>query len=394
MGIFSAVEQLTTDHSMVTYDSRRCLNAQSKFANCEACLQICPVNAIQAGRPPRFNPEICAGCMACLPLCPLGAYDADDAIPDLLDCAAHAEDAQVELVCHANPQAENGISENAVGIRINGCLAELGSGIYLSLIAMGIKDVTARLDACPECPWGTLKGQVEAQVKTANHLLSAWDKDGLVQAISELKKSPHRPLWDAKNPPLSRRDLFAMLTRQGRATLSRVMEKEKPSAGKQIGRGHLRLANAVMQMSSRQNTKDISLDGLGFGMVTVSEACTACGSCARFCPTGTLDFRMDQDAQIYSLSFKPQACIGCQACSQVCVDSAISVDLAPSLNQVFGSKEPLVLQHGELSRCERCHAPFAARPGTRLCPNCEFRQKNPFGSRLPKGFNLPKARES
>ena len=393
MEILTLVERLAAlDRSAVTYDPERCSHSHDKFVDCEACLGICPVEAIQPGKPPRFDAEVCAGCLACLPLCPSGAFNADDGIHDLLNCATHVESTQIELVCQAHHRAQNGISEDGVGIRIRGCLVGLGSGTYLALAAMGLEKVTVRLDACSECPWSSLKGQVKAQVETAKRLLFAWDKADFVQTVTELETMCERLLWDAQNPPLSRRDLFVMLSRQGQATLARAIEKEGTPTGKQAGRGHRRLANAITHLPKPE--VNLSLDGLGFGMLTVSEDCTACGSCARFCPTGALEFEVNKEAHTYSLRFTPQECIGCQACLHICADSAVSLDSAPALGQVFGTNEALTLRSGELSRCDRCHAYFAAHPGVRLCPNCEFRQKNPFGSRLPKGFQFSKTRES
>ncbi len=393
MEFLTVMERLAAlDHSAVTYNPGHCLHARDKFVECELCLGICPAEAIQPGKPPRFNADACSGCLACLPLCPSGAFNADDAVRDLLNCITHVESMQIELVCQANPHAENGVSKDTVGICVRGCLAGLGSGTYLALAAMSLEKVTVRLDACSECPWNLLKGQIEKQVENANYLLSAWNKDDFIQTATELETSCQRPLWEAQNPPLSRRDLFIMLSHQGQTTLARAIEKEGTPRGKQAGRGYRRAANAIAHLPKPE--KDISLDRLGFGIVTVSDACTACGSCARFCPTGALDFEIDKEACTYSLSFTPQQCIGCQACLHVCADEAVSLDVAPSLDQIFKSKEPLVIRSGELSRCANCHAYFAARPEIRLCPNCEFRQKNPFGSRLPKGFNFSKARES
>jgi NAD-dependent dihydropyrimidine dehydrogenase PreA subunit len=383
MELLSVVERLAAlDHSAVRYDPERCLYAHDKFVDCEVCLEMCPTDAIQPGKPPSFIPDACAGCLACLPLCPTGAYNTDDAVHNLLNCTAHVESTQIELVCQANPYGGNGVSAEAVGIRVRGCLAGLGRGTYLALAAMGMEKVSLRLDACAECPWEKLQTQIEAQVEEARHLLSAWDKADLVQSVTQLEAGCQRPLWEAQNPPLSRRDLFLMLSRQGQTTLARAIEKAETPAGKQAGRGHRRLANAITYLPHPNHDK--SLDGLGFGMVTVNEACTACGSCARACPTGALEFEIDEDSCTYSLRFTPRQCIGCLICLHICADSAVSVDLAPLLKQVFESREPLLLSSGELSHCERCHAFFVARPGIRLCPNCKFRLKNPFGSRLPK----------
>jgi ferredoxin len=397
MKLLTAVERLAAlDHSAVTYDQGSCLYAHDKFSECEACLGVCPLEAIQPGQPPHFDAEACAGCLACLPLCPTGAYSADDAVHNLLNCTSHVESTRLELVCQAHPKAQNGVSDDTVGIRVRGCLAGLGSGAYLALVALGMEKITVRLDACSECPWGGLQKQVEAQVEDASRLLAAWGKADLVRTVTTLKADRPRPLWEAQNPPLSRRDLFVMLSRQGQTTLARAIEREDAPTSRQVGRGHRRLANAMAHLAQPNKGKDndLSLVGLGFGTLEVNETCTACGSCARICPTGALIFETDGEGSSYSLNVNPQQCIGCQACLHVCAESSIRLDPAPSFDRVFGSKEPITLRSGELFRCERCQALFAARPGAYLCPLCEFRQQNPFGSRLPAGFSLPKVRRA
>jgi ferredoxin len=393
MEFISVVERLAAlDHSTVAYEPQRCLYTHDKFANCEACLGVCPLEAIQPGQPPHFEAEACTGCLACLPMCPTGAYSADDAVHNLLNCTSHVESTQLELVCQAHPKAQNGVSDDAVGIRVRGCLAGLGSGTYLALVALGMEKIIVRLDACSECPWGELQKQVEAQVEEARRLMAAWGKADLLRTTTIQETDYPRPLWEAQNPPLSRRDLFVMLSRQGQTTLARAIEREDAPAGKQAGRGHRRLANAMAHLPQLKRDKDLSLAGLGFGALDVSETCSACGSCARICPTGALTFQKDRNGSNYSLHFTPQQCIGCQACLHVCAESSLRLDPAPSFDRVFGSQEPVTLRSGELSRCEHCHALFAARPGAHLCSLCEFRQQNPFGSRLPAGFDLPKAR--
>lgn len=390
MNLFSAAERLAAiDRSEVTLDAARCLHTRDKFATCEACLGICPTGAIQTGKPPRLDAETCASCLTCLPLCPAGAFTADDAVADLLNCAARVESRALELVCQAHPRAERGGSAETTGIRVRGCLAGLGSGTYLALAALGVEQITLRLDACQECPWAFLRGQVEKQFREAERLLQAWGRTEIIKLADVLEEPDERPVWDAKNPPLSRRDMFIMLSRQGQIALARAMENHPTSAGKGTGRNRTRMIHAAAQLGDLQDGK-VSLAGMGFAMLTVSDACSACGACARACPTAALKFGVDEKARRYALGFSPKDCIACEACLHVCMEKAISLDPAPAAEQVWGPNEALLLQSGGLSRCERCNALFAARPGLQFCPACEFRRKNPFGSRLAPPFYSPR----
>ena len=388
MNFLSAAERLAAiDRSRVALHIDSCLHVLDKFSTCQACDSICPAEAIQAGKPPRLETENCQGCLACLPVCPTGAFQADDAIPSLLNCAAKLETESIELLCEHNPLPEKGLKEDGTAIRVKGCLAGIGSGGYLALLALGLEEVIVRDDACSQCPWGKLKTQIEAQIASTQRLLAAWGRAEALRDSGPLEGQTlfERPGWEASNPPLSRRDLFRLASRQGQLAAARVLSAEHPNTGKHASRQRLRMLAAIAHFPKpSESGRSLSLEGQGFAVLTISEECTACGVCARACPTGALQFTRQEDLH-YQMDFDPRTCIGCGACTVVCGPQAIDMQAAPTFEQIFGSREPVSLISGDLAHCERCQAPYAARPGARLCPPCEFRQKNPFGSMLPPG---------
>jgi ferredoxin len=388
VNLLSAAEKLAAmDRSSVVLHAESCLHSVDKYSTCQACDSICPAGAIQAGKPPQLDAQKCQGCLACLQICPTGAFQADDTIPNLLNCATRLETESLELLCEQNPLAEKGLKEASTAIRVKGCLAGIGSGGFLALLALGLGEVIVRDDACSGCPWGELKTQIEAQVASTQLLLSAWGREKALQLSGPLEEQAlyMRPVWEASNPPLSRRDLFRLASRQGQLAAARVLSEDHPNTGKHASRQRLRILAAITHLPQpAESCRTLSLEGLGFAVLTVSEDCTACGVCARLCPTGALQFT-NQDDQRYQLDFDPRTCIGCAACMVVCGPQAIDMQTAPTFEQVFGSQEPVTLIAGDLAHCERCQAAYAARPGSHLCPPCEFRQKNPFGSMLPPG---------
>jgi len=383
------------DRSQVLLDAKHCLHTQDQGSECAACFDICPVEAITAGKPPVLNAELCQSCLACLPTCPVGAYHADDDISSLLNCATHIEGQPVELLCGLHPHRETGADAESIGICIRGCLAGLGTGAYLALAAMGLTHIITRTDACRECKWGALSPEIHDQAGRANRFLSAWDRGDTVACVDELGSPLQRALWDAKNPPLSRRDMFRMLARQGQVTMARAMERQAAGSKRQPGRDRLRLLSAVSHLPAYSSAPAANFEGLDFAFLTVSESCTACGVCARACPTEALHFEKNEGETTFTLSFLPQNCIGCDLCAHVCAPGAIGLDRDPSFEQVFGTKEALTVQAGELVRCEHCKTLMAARPGVRLCQLCEYRRANPFGSKMPPGFkgSWPSSRE-
>lgn len=389
MSLFSAAERFASiDRSQVTLDSARCLHSQHQNSECKACYNICPVDAITPGKPPTLNIEACQSCLACLPACPVGAFQADDAVASLLNCIPRLESESVELLCEVHPHPETGTAEST-GIRVRGCLAGLGSGSYLLLASLSKKKVIIRTDNCGSCKWAVLQKEIERQVSRSRLFLAGWGRtDGVICSTKEDEMAV-RPVWESANPPLSRRDLFHMMAHQGQIALARAVEDGHSSQGKHVGRDRLRLLNAVKSLPVEHLPTPFNLKDLDFANLKVSEACTACGVCATACPTQALIFEKTENNKNFTLTFSAPDCIGCEICANVCAPAAISIEHNPSFEDVFGPGKPVVLQSGQLVRCSRCNALMAAKPGVRLCPLCEKRRKNPFGSLLPPGMKVP-----
>ena len=364
-------EALTT--KTVGFAADRCLYTVDKFATCTACYDICPAAAIQPGDPPIFVRENCQQCRACLPICPVGAFTADDEAQALLTYAEHAGAKTYEVVCALNPQVDVGTSTTAV--RVRGCLAGLGVGSYLALVGQGMEQVIVRLDACANCPWSELQPQVEVQVQQAQALLALWGYEAAVTCLYEAGDDfQKRPFRHASSPPVSRRNLFSWREAEKKAA--------EPDAPPSLFHDRLRFLTAIKHLPAPSNPEaTTSLAGLGFALMAVNDECTACGICARVCPTEALQMQTDKSS--YQLVFSPQICIACDMCCHVCTPQAITLTPDPSFAQVFASPIEQVMQQGQLTHCAKCNTPFAATPDTRLCPVCEFRRQNPFGSTLP-----------
>jgi ferredoxin len=292
----------------------------------------------------------------------------------------------VELICGKHPHAEIGTTEG-LGIRVQGCLAGLGAGAYLVLASLGIEKIIVRTDACPDCAWGRLRERVEMQVSQARLFLAVWGKSGGIVCRSNADEMIPRPVWDSKNPPLSRRDMFRILAQQGKVAMARAMENGPASSGRGPGRDRLRLLTAVKHLSVPESDTRLPLGLLSFASITISEACDACGVCGRTCPTDALQFEKNGNETSYTLKFNGRNCIGCDMCVHICAPSAISIDHNPQYSQIFG-EETITLQEGELIKCQSCGALMAKRENRRLCPLCEYRQEHPFGSRLPPGVQF------
>jgi ferredoxin len=258
-------------------------------------------------------------------------------------------------------------------------------GAFVALGALGVRQVHVRADACAPCAWASLKPRLEQNIEQARRLLESSGSAAIVAIVSTAPAQPalERPVWEADNPPLSRRDLFRLASRRGQVVAARAMSDDAPSAAHAPSRERQRLWKALEHLPRDQRQDPGPLPaGPGYAAVRASDACSACGACARLCPTGALQLQLNTEASPnYRLTFLPWACIGCDACTHACLPGALALDPAPTLEAVFGPREPVVLQSGELVRCARCKTWMAARPGTTLCPTCDYRRQHPFGAR-------------
>lgn len=384
MSLLSAAERLAAiDRAQVVLNADRCLHSKDRRSTCADCYNICPVGAIAPGKPPKLNSDICQNCLACLPVCPTGAYAADDDVVSLLSAAGRIEGHTLEVLCQQNPLPESGLDASATGLRVNHCLAGLGSGALIALAALGLEQIYLRCESCPGCKWAALETEIKQQAARANDFLRAWGKEGLLQTVSELKDAVERPLWNADSPPMSRRDLFRVMARKGSTVMARAMQAGLEGNDKRPGRDRMRTLGAVQHLPAWTSAADAGLSGLRFASARVAETCTACGACAKACPTGALEYTKGEDGQSFTLKFTARKCIDCGFCVHVCMPAAIQKEPA-SFEQVF-AQESITLREGKLVRCARCRTPIAERPGTTLCLICEQRSKNPFGSVVPKG---------
>ena len=221
---------------------------------------------------------------------------------------------------------------------------------------------------------------MRANVAQAQQLLAPFGRAAQVAGLTEgAAPSAARPVIDAHNPPLSRRDLFRLAARRGQVALARAMNEGQPTAGPHPARERLRLVKALAALPAPTGDQAVPL-GPGFGVVQVSPDCNACGVCARACPTGALAFERTEPSA-YRLLFHAADCTGCGACRRVCASAAVTVDTQPTFAAVFGSPEPVALRAGSLTQCGGCHAWVAAADSRGLCPACAARRAQPLGWR-------------
>jgi|GEM_PF-618560 len=413
----------------ITLDAQRCVHLFDKDATCQQCVQLCPTSAIHLNGSIALDAKKCIACGACLNVCPTGAFSGDDGVTKLLAFISRSPKGQVvDLVCRTHPAAEASLSNANVAIRMNNCLAVLGPSVYASLLLAGCSRVTLRLDACSKCSLNPLTAHIKQTVFAVQQIVGDHHGDQITfiesaDLIKEVKPSATAQVVKVKQPPISRRDflrsllpresqadaavakpftenhqpphtaipvrrvsfsrreLIASLTtkRSRRSPPSSVVEHKEQTSSKHPSLERQRLIG-VLQGSPQLWNQPVPPQ-IGAARISADERCTACGVCARVCPTNALEFTLDAP-DVFQLRFSAGRCMDCGVCVQLCEPNALQRGSVHTLRDLI-EPEMVTLITLTLRACSKCGVKFASNDSARLCPICEFRRKNPFGSRMP-----------
>lgn len=362
-----AVERFAQGQSAIAVQEMQCIRARDKSAGCDRCVQACPVNAISLEGGVHLDAESCIRCGLCLHVCSTSVFSGKDDVSRLLYCVSQLVDHEtIEIACALHPEPSMGDPKVDAVITTTGCLAALGASAYVSLASHGVRSVRARVDACGECALAQVQPGIVTEIRQANDLLELLDSRRSVVTADPAVRPKQRAVYSVKNPPVSRRGLFQALGQGGRDLLP-PLEGETERH---------RLIKSLRSLSPRNLEQPVF--GENFTRLAITDACNACTTCARVCPTGALEFTRSED--YFQLTFSAAACVNCGLCLQFCEPQALERTGAPSIGELIDPNSVL-LYSGTLTRCRKCNTPFAGKPDEKFCPICAFRRQNPLGSR-------------
>lgn len=390
MDLLSATRLFSSDKPFTIHlETGDCLHALNRLASCEACYDVCPAGAIQPGKPPSLDNDACVTCGACLPACPAGAFTGEDYGKALLTAALRAVEKhrvrRIDVLCDRRSSPEFGPVNSELGLRLPGCLAQLGAGIYLGLAVLGVEKVCVRLEQCDGCPRAALKERIAGQAEKASRLLASWGKQAAISCIdsADTETLCKRPGWNAVSPPLSRAELLrpaALIPDERFAEL--ISPDPLAVCESHLSLDRYRQMVALERLPAEQQPVCAASKGkVDLAGVTISAACNGCGRCAQACPTRALERTVSKEQEL-RLIFSPLKCINCGVCAALCPENVLALQTPVEARSLL--KHKMVLHSGRLVKCQRCGAPFLPKAGENLCSLCQFRRENPFGSRAPQ----------
>jgi len=289
----------------------------------------------------------------------------------------------VGLVCPQHRDPGETFAPVHVVVRHKRCLASLSISWLLELSDAGRRGLWLDDSPCAECPIGQAQQVIAQTVAATNQLLRAFGRPPAIRTHrshgSELLDEPvTRRVLDGDRPELSRRNFFGALGQLARRTVATAIAESLPSPAPsgplpvdqrlphRVPPGRGRLFRQLKRLGAPVE-EPVPTATIPFAEVLVdAEACSACKLCARFCPTGALNFVADSES--FVLYFKPAICIDCGICAVTCPEDAVrfGAEMAPEA-LVADVWKPLVA--GRLVPCAGCGEPTAFRDDEAVEPD-------------------------
>lgn len=352
----------TTWVPVVAVDARSCLGAP----RCERCVETCPVDALQiredvTSTAPVVNPSLCQACAQCLDVCPSGALTLDGYDPGTLSQRLRAllaggdgEGAPALIIsCQSAAGAVHRLGERRglpgwLLLELT-CLGAVGSAWYLAALAVGAR--TVQVLPCARC-------RDSASLAEGLHFTQR-----LLAALGDLDAARRVGVLPAAGFPLRR----AIRAAEGLTALVQDTEADRmpaPGSIRTTARvagwavGELQRALARLVQGRDEGPPVIQGEGAPLGVLRAAPGCTACGVCARSCPSVALSLSAGLGS--IELVLDPAACTGCGVCVQTCPEAVLTVTPGVDLDLLAGGCLPIA--RAWAARCLDCGEIVPALP--------------------------------
>ena len=356
--------------SLLTLDISQCVHTSNKFAICNKCVEVCPVETIKIDESiVSFIPSECVGCGGCDAVCPTAAYELDDFKP--INYVFNFLENDLEILSCKNELP---------------CIAALSVEELLSIALISQNTITADIGACKECPIADKNlPLIKERVEEVNFLLEAMEQGKLIE-LKELNMSPEVQEENA----LSRRKLLSKEGLKKAVSIKQQLQNEVEASDtslkvheitsaditkikqKNIPDRRSLLLMAMKRAKVPESFHNISIEDISFiSQKDLDEStCTNCQMCYRICPTGALS----SDGKGSVINFNPLSCVQCHSCHDVCEPDSLTLRPTFALANFFEPKIETLVRF-DIKRCDECGNFFAYQGGEVLCRRCKIEEE-------------------
>lgn len=320
----------------ITIDQDLCLNGRFKEMHCQRCRDQCPANCIdETGQ---IQANLCNHCGVCVAVCPVEA---------------------IAALAYSNRELEHRAAENPSLFACKKqnresswpCLGFLESKL---LFALAYKGSMLIVDdrACRQCN-PAVHIQLTNAVANANRMLTFCNK-------SVIQSGDKAVQIKVRGKAISRRGFFSEIFG---AALETIREVTFPT-GATIER--LERQKWIATCLSAMPAIRLPENSKVFFNITISDACQACGLCAKLCSSKAITvIDLTSELEIYH---QPVQCTGCHVCVTHCPVQAIAIGAANQLGK------HRVIQ-AKLPRCSSCDQLFQPVDNQRICLECMLKNR-------------------
>ncbi|RUA17868.1 MAG: hypothetical protein DSY55_01315 [Clostridia bacterium] len=376
----------------------RCLNARHRQAGCTRCVDSCPTDAISLMTGPRPLPTIettaCVGCGACIVACPTDAFsEALQPETKLLHLQEEfPADEAMGLTCPQQSAPDQTTAPIRYVIQHERCLAAFSPEQLLSLSVDGGREVWMDDTPCKDCPIGKLHEALLTNVAAANRLLTSFRRPQNIRLLTrepDIRQTTMHAVavLQGAAPKVSRRGFFRSLGKLAKQRVDEAVQRAPMplfSPGAPVDqRLPYHVPTSLQHLNEHlaqlaENAAVVPETGLetqGFPWADVrisSDQCSGCQLCARFCPTGALNYLWGESEgdTLFNITFHPALCLECNICIAVCPEDAVMLTKTVVINELTASEHKL-LTAGYLVPCARCGTLTSPLPGEEaLCYVC------------------------
>ncbi len=354
-----------------------CLNQRHNGLGCVRCIASCPTAAITLSEAqPNLDPSLCVSCGACSATCPIDAIAAPSTRPEnvLVTNLGELNSGMIGVVCN-QPQdpADNHLRVDAVGVHQR-CLAGVDLPTLLQLLAASSGDVWLDDSQCSDCQIGHVHRAIASAAVSANALMNSVDSAKRVRLATSDMAKPHAvaapQIVDTERFRVGRRGMFSLLKARADSLATKPVEPER-SPGNLIDQTFPASRSALLARLANWDppVAGAASSELPYGDVIIDPSrCTACGLCARFCPTAAL--RLDTLEDRFAIGFWGSSCVDCGLCATACVEDAVSFGRTIQAAEIVAGP-PRRLVEGQITSCRDCGAQTAVMAeSVPTCSSC------------------------
>lgn len=340
----------------------RCVAVRNRHASCRRCTDACPMDAVHAEHNVlSIDTERCVACGACTTVCPTEALiplqPLDEDLASAIASSVVAAGGPAVFACARIASKHRGDPSKYAEVP---CLARLEESVLLGLAARGVDEILLVDGTCDTCRFRSNVAGIDATVKSANSLIAA---QGCAVRVERASDFPEHIVLEDKRSLLgaSRRGFFSQARSRAKDAAEKTVEVafKNEKEGAPTLRDRLRMfdSGTLPQFNPQRRMRVLdAMDGLGvpvadeidtrlFGTVAIDlEACSSCGMCTVFCPTGALaksDLKPEEGEGSF-LEFSAADCVQCGLCADACLKDCLEVDSVVSTDELFDFEPRLI----------------------------------------------------